>query len=370
MIRILLLFSYLLSCMDMPIDARRKIPRGWTLDAEKQQAVDEIGVEKTFDDKEYLELDSFDAAKGITEEVIPGAADNVAAIEDMIERQSKLAGINKALGEKISEFEGKTCFQHRKFQELEVHVLTSISGWRSPKEEHWPKISVDLGETTGFAPAPVLDGGRVVFKRTYLKEGDKERTHNMESIQQINLELEPLSQQAGYEAVTVFANISEPLGQKVCIGGGNWIGMCKKWGYRTDVTNIEGNQVTVHWMAIYAKFEGDSSKYRIFSTPLQEKVVVLRDAVRSYSISDFKSNPFWVMHYYSDKCNSWEALHDGSEFGKKVWELASSGQPVGGDIFHSHFGCEDRRDLPILLPPGTPEPSKAKKIHQYRRLVK
>ena len=205
---------------------------------------------------------------------------------------------------------------------VEVHVSTAVGALRDVNR--WPKFSVEIGgeDSTELGVAYAPDGGTVVFRKILAANKDGKRVYNMEQlVKQITLSLQT-DQNKETHLFNDYESIEEAFGDDTCLSRHlKWdLGTCKK-GKKVNLTErvtIEKNKLIITRVEIYLHFEGDKNRYKIFSSR-NEPVTILDNSNFTHAIG-FKNNPYWLLHFYSSNCNTWDnPNHDGTEFGEYMW---------------------------------------------------
>ncbi len=344
----------------------RRVPRGWTLDASKQdmRAVN-IREQKAFGEGKIIHADDFGAESLITEATL-SPADGKAELKYLIEDYNKLLCINTAFEETIEEYEDKLCFATlRDIQMLEVHVATSVSALRN--EDKWPEFRVELGgkdseDKDSEVWAHALDGGSVIFRKMFpvKHEGKDIQGYNMkEAIQEIKLILKTDGRINKNGYINDYVVFKESFGGKFCIKRGRWTLQldCKQHKTMESEVDIETNRLHIDRVEIYLYFADDDRPYKIFAsnTSAQEPLVILDNVVREYSVAGFQNNPHWLLHFHSNRCEPWQEEHDGTEFGKYIWnKYIKQKNNSAIDVYKTPLHCAGVRTIPVYDDPVIP----------------
>ena len=290
----LLCILLLCACAE-PISRGRRVPRGWTLDASKQdiRAVN-VREQKAFGEGKTIKTDNY-SSESLTTEASLSPSDGKARVRHLIEVQNKLRCKDTALETALNDAQDWHCLAKRQVVEkLEVHVSTSIGGMRS--DGSWPRFKVRLGsvdeasedeakQELGYVPA--VDGGKVIFRKKFNVE-ESEKTHELkmvELIKQITFELN--TDDAEYVI------LKDSYGKKFCTSR-NLINKCTRKS-DTPATDylVAINALIIDNVEIHLYFKGDERPYQVYAsdTSMTQPLAYLDKAMPTYSIPHFKSNP-------------------------------------------------------------------------------
>ena len=349
---VLLLFA---ACAAPSRYSERRVPRGWTIDATKQdlRAVN-VREQKAFGEGKIIRTDNFSAEK-LTQEASLSSASGPDRLKMLIDDHNKLRCINSALEDAIEAAEDRRCFARvRTPSMLEVHVATAIGALRDAR--HWPQFTVEIGgeDNKEFPSAYVLDGGTVVFRKIFAAP----HYFNMEElIKKIELILttEPSDKLKNTGYINGYLEFEEGFGKYFCAEDSLWGLDCKRHDQLKEKVMIEKNRVLINKIEIYLRYKNDDRLYKIFSSRNRNNnpLTILDNSVRNYLVNNFKNNPHWVLHNYSARCEPWgDANHDGSDFGEYIWgNYIAKNSPAAVDVRRA-LNCPS--GVPIYVVPSIP----------------
>ena len=354
------LVLFLLCTCAAPISTRnRRVPRGWTLDSSKQdiRAVN-IQEQKAFGEGKIIAADNY-SSESLTTEASLSPNEGKASFGYLVDEYNKLKCKAMALEDALNDAQDWHCLAKRRVVEkLEVHVATSVGAMRSDK--HWPLFSVNLGspdpdkdeKVVGLGEVPAVDGGTIIFRKNFeIEEDDKTRGHSMEEVvRQITFKLD--ASEARY------IELKNYFGREYCTER-KWWGRCKEEKTTSQQSYlVPTNTISIDSVEIYLYFVDDERPYKVFAsdTSMAEPLVYLDKIMPVYSIANFKNNPHWLMHYNSRSCETWgDAKHDGSKFGKYVWENYIAKKDATTPINYNNLECAGASHVPVYVEPEIPE---------------
>ena len=340
----------------------RRVPRGWTLDASKQElAAVNIREQQAFGEGKIIRADDFDA-DSLTNEAPLTQTAGKAQLKSLIKTYNQLLCINTALEETVKEHQAKRCFAtDRDIKELQVHVATSVSALR--KEGQWPEFKVALGgkDAGVFAWAHALDGGTVMFRKMFpvKQEGKDIQGYNMkEAIREITLELRTDERINEHGYINDYVLFKDSFGSEFCVEERwRWLGGCRKETTMQEQVIIETNRLHIDRVEIYLYFADDDRPYKVYASrpSAQEPLVILDNIAQQYSVAGFKNNPHWLLHFYSSRCEAWQEDHDGTKFGEYIWDnyIKQDADPI--DIYQTPLHCAGAATVPVYDEPVIPE---------------
>ena len=354
-----IIFLFALACASENYQKGVRTPKGWTLDRNAQHADPLCCPQSAAETQQFkiLQSEYLEEGNDGTTETVLAPEDNLDAITQLVEKMNTDIAVNKKFWLSLLEAEDNSCFSRREFRELKVRVQTKISPYRNT--DSTPEISFDMGiegikGKTEILPqdANVVDGGATVFKYEF----SKFRTVSMDDIQKIHVTLVRESDDSETDDKYYFET-EEKFGDGICTDN-NWyrLGFCAKKEEQDAIYFHEADLVTIEKIDMFAKYPFDPKSYHIYSSlsSPQKPLITLNGTIREYSVFSFRNNPFWALHYYSAKCDTWdEPYNDGSVFAADIKkDFIDTLQPIGSDAMRKAQVCEDKKMMDVYaLPP-------------------
>ena len=354
------LVLFLLCTCAAPISTRnRRVPRGWTLDSSKQdiRAVN-IQEQKAFGEGKIIAADNY-SSESLTTEASLSPNEGKESFGYLVDEYNKLKCKAMGLEDALNDAQDWHCLAKRRVVEkLEVHVATSIGAMRSDKP--WPLFSVNLGspnpdkKVVGLGEVPAVDGGTIIFRKNFaIDEKDKTHGPSMEDVvKQITFKLD--ASEARY------IELKNYFGREYCTERHLWgRGWCKEEKTTSQQSYlVPTNTISIDSVEIYLYFVDDERPYKVFAsdTSMSKPLAYLDKIMPEYQVANFKNNPHWLMHYYSKKCETWgDAKHDGSKFGKYVWENYIAKKDATTPINYNNLECAGASHVPVYVEPEIPD---------------
>jgi len=224
-----------------------------------------------------------------------------------------------------------------------------------------------------FDFASALDGGTVIFRKKFKlekKDGKIQNDYNMKDLLQDGINIELNGSTNKYDYINDYVKFTESFGGEFCTERRFWggLGGCRKKATLKTSVSIETNRLHIDRVKIYLYFADDDRPYKIFASrsSTQSPLTILDNVVRSYSIAGIKNNPHWLLHYHSAKCDAWQGDHDGSAFGKYIWNNYIKQNNHGSiDIYASPLHCAGTSTVPAYVEPAIPKIDTAADIDKW-----